>query len=131
MNLSMRFMYSAGFWIRKNQGVRLGEWLLSFLQSYGQCARLCFDAGLNRFSLMPKLHFLHHESLWLIHAPDAEWVRNPLSNSVQMQEDYVGRPSRLSRRVAVPQVHRRVMDRSLISSYQAILASDKDERGLV
>ena len=76
--------------------------------------------------------FLHHESLWLIHAPaEAEWLRNPLSNSVQLQEDYVGKPSRLSRRVAVPQVHKRVMDRSLISSYQAILASDADERGLV
>lgn len=132
MNLCMRFMYSSGFWMRKNHGVKVGELLLTFLQSYGQCARLSFGAGLNRFSLMPKLHFLHHESLWLIHAPaEAEWLRNPLSNSVQLQEDYVGKPSRLSRRVAVPQVHKRVMDRSLISSYQAILASDADERGLV
>lgn len=125
-------MYSAGFWVRRARGVKLGEWLLVFLQCYGECARHCFHDNLNRFGLMPKLHFIHHDSIRLLHSsPDLEWIRNPMGAGVQMQEDFVGRPSRLSRRVAVPQVHRRVLDRSLISSYQAILASDVDERGLI
>ena len=81
---------------------------------------------------MPKLHFIHHESLKLIHCPaHAKWCINPLATSDQMQEDFVGRPSRLSRRVSAQQIHLRVAQRSLISAYTAIQASDRDERGLI
>ena len=132
LNTPMSFMYASGFWVRRARGVKLGEWILCFLQCFQRCAYLAHQQNLNRFALMPKLHFLHHDSLRLIYAPeDVEWLPNPMSRSVQQQEDYVGRPSRLSRRVAVPLIHRRVMDRSLIASFQAILASDSDQRGLI
>lgn len=131
MNTAMRFMYASGFWILKDRGIQLGRWLLCFLQAYQVCARITFGERRNRFPLMPKLHYIHHDSLTLIYAPPTvKWVRNPLTTTNQMQEDYVGKPSRLSRRVAVPQLHSRVMSRCLISAYHAILASDKDERGL-
>lgn len=125
-------MYFAGFWIPRDQGVRLGKWILTFLQSYHRCAVLAFQAGQNRWPLMPKLHFIHHDALKLIHCPaHAKWCINPLATSDQMQEDFVGRPSRLSRRVSVQQIHLRVAQRSLISAYTAIQASDRDERGLI
>lgn len=132
INIAMQFMYSAGFWLPRSRGVKLGQWLLVFVQCYGHCASLSFAEAKNRFSLIPKLHFVHHEALKLVDAPEhLQWLVSPLATSVQIQEDMVGRPSRLSRRVAVPQLHRRVLDRSLISAYNAILASDKDERGLI
>ena len=81
---------------------------------------------------MPKLHFIHHESLKLIRCPEnARWCINPMATSDQMQEDFVGKPSRLSRRVSVQQIHLRVVQRCLISSFIAMQASDRDERGLI
>ena len=128
----MQFMYSSGFWLPRSRGVKLGQWLQVFVESYGHCASLLFAEGKNRFSLIPKVHFIHHEALKLLHAPEhLHWLVSPLGTSVQIQEDMVGRPSRLSRRVAVPQLHRRVLDRSLISAFNAITTSDKDERGLI
>lgn len=132
MNLAMSYMYRAGFWLPRSHGVKLGEWMLCFLQSYQKAAYLCNRQAYNRFSLMPKLHFLHHDSLKLIHSPDhCQWLINPLSTSNQMQEDYVGKPSRLARRVAVPLLHKRVMDRSLICAFEEIQRADQDERGLI
>ena len=58
------------------------------------------------------------------------WTVNPLAESVQMQEDWIGRPSRLSRRVCPKLIHRRVCQRSLISVMQYLKRADKDQRGL-
>ena len=128
----MSFMYSSGFWLERTKGVKLGQWLQVFVYCYGHCAAIAFGEGKNRWALIPKLHFIQHEAVRLMHAPsDLKWLVSPLATSVQVQEDMVGRPSRLSRRVAVPQLHRRVLDRSLISAYAAIVKSDTDRRGLM
>ena len=59
-----------------------------------------------------------------------EWILNPLSRSVQVQEDFIGRPSRVSRRVDIRRVPRNVMLRCLILSEQALQKSDDDDRGM-
>ena len=57
---------------------------------------------------------LHHFGLDLVHGADKnEYVLNPLAWSCQMFEDYVGRPSRLSRRVNIRQLHSNTIDRVL------------------
>lgn len=84
-----------------------------------------------RFSLVPKLHCFHHFAITMDRdAQRAEWVINPLSTSVQMQEDFIGRPSRVSRRVGVRQLHRNTLYRSLINTKRALQNSDMDTRGL-
>ena len=129
----MAFMFSHGFWIRSYFGGRLGRLLLGFVQSYAKCAKLTFWAQANRFPLVPKLHFVHHTSLRIIwEASVSQWIISPLSTAVQQQEDYIGRPARLSRRVAQSRLlHVRVMERSLICAMSAILGSDRDSRGLM
>ena len=105
---------------------------LVFLQSYTRCAQISIQEGKHRFGLMPKLHFLHHTAWRLIQeCGRADWCINPMSETVQMQEDFIGRPSRISRRIDVRLLHRRVMDRSLICAQQAQEASDLDQRGLL
>lgn len=132
MNLSMSYMYASGFWIPKTEGLRLSTLLSVFLQSYTKCARVCLSEGWHRFGLMPKMHYLHHSAHRLrLEGLRAQWVINPMSESVQMQEDYIGRPSRLSRRVSVRQLHLRVVERSLICAKQSLEQSDGDDRGLV
>lgn len=132
INVAVTFMYSFGFWIKKQDGIRLARWLMVFLQSYTRCAQISIQDGKHRFGLMPKLHFLHHTAWRLIQeCGRADWCINPMSETVQMQEDFIGRPSRVSRRVDVRLLHQRVMDRSLICAQQALEASDFDQRGLL
>ena len=133
MNIAMAFMYSQGFWIKALDAQRLAEWLMVFIQSYFRAAEITFAAGACRFPLQPKLHYMHHAAhdlLWGVRR-GKEYLINPLASSNQMQEDFVGKPSRLSRRVHVRLVSTRVIQRSLICSLQAIEASDLDHRGLM
>ncbi|CAL1169025.1 unnamed protein product [Cladocopium goreaui] len=58
------------------------------------------------------------------------WALSPLGESVQMEEDFIGRPSRMSRRVNPKRIHYRVCQRTLISAMIALKQSDKDDRGL-
>ena len=46
------------------------------------------------------------------------WAVNPLSEAAQMDEDFIGRPSRLSRRVSSRTVVRRTLERYLQGVFQ-------------
>ncbi len=132
INVAITFMYSFGFWLKSQDGTRLAQWIMVFLQSYTRCAEISIREGRHRFGLMPKLHFLHHTAWRLFQeSRRASFCINPMSETVQMQEDFIGRPSRISRRIDVRLLHRRVMDRSLICAQQALEASDLDQRGLL
>lgn len=133
MNMSMHYMNGEGFWIPSGQGKVLGRWLISFLQSYAMAAAVALEERSPRWSILPKHHCLHHCALDLYYGGDkgASWLINPVAMSNQMQEDYVGKPSRLSRRVHVQRIHERVMQRALISAHLSIKSSDEDDRGLM
>ena len=136
MNTAMSAMYHEGFFIRWGRAAKIAKLWLLFLQKYTLATSLVYQRGLNRFAIIPKLHMLHHGALRLLRESQrAEedgtiWALNPLSESVQLQEDYIGKPSRLSRRVAPRQIHLRVCQRSLISTMQFIKKADCDQRGL-
>ena len=129
MNLLMEALYREGFWIHRDRGLQLAELFMLFLKCF-QCAVSESRArGLNRFSLVPKIHMLHHISLRMkSECQQAAFCCNPLAESVQIQEDYIGRPSRLSRRVGMKLLHLRVVQRSLISTMYALKRADSDNR---
>ena len=113
--------------------MKLGRLLIGFVQQYDQCAKLCYRDGLNRYPLMPKLHFVHHSGLRLVvESQTADWVVSPLSTSCAMQEDFIGKPARLSRRVSASMLlHVRLLvERLLICSMYAAERADHDARGL-
>lgn len=127
----MTYMFASGFWLPRDEALQLSKLLMVFLQGYTACSRLSFEAGLHRFALVPKLHFLHHAAHRLkLEASQAPWATSPLAESNQVQEDYVGKPSRLSRRVDTRKAHLRIIQRSLISVRASLESSDLDERGL-
>lgn len=131
MNTALSTLYNEGFFIRSAKAIKLAKLIVLFLQKYVLAAALCIDRSRVRFAVTAKVHMLHHPAhrMWQegIAGP---WARNPLSESVQMQEDFIGRPSRLSRRVSARLMALRVMQRSLIASMQALQRSDSDSRGL-
>ena len=131
MNVAITFMYRFGFWVPSAQGLQLARWIQAFLKSYGLNAKLCLDAGLSRFAMVPKVHFIAHAS-WRLRweAERSPWCINPMGESVQLQEDFIGKPCRISRRVDIRQIHLRCIERSLICCKEALEASDMDNRGL-
>ena len=123
MNVFLAVLYGEGFWIPALRGQRLGEMLRKFLLLYQKSACEAVRRGLNRFPLVPKGHMLAHcaeQMVW--EGSRGRWVMNPLSMANQQQEDYIGRPSRLSRRVHASTLHVRVAQRSLLASFQALFA---------
>lgn len=136
MNTAISTMYYEGYFIRWPRAMKIAKLWLLFLQQYSLAAGIVYRRGLNRFALIPKLHFLHHGALRLLREAQraqedsTTWAINPLSESVQLQEDWIGRPSRLSRRVCPRRVHLRVCQRSLISIMEQLKRADKDQRGL-
>ena len=129
MNRFLSALYREGFWVRRDQGRRLASLIFLFLKCYQLAAAECQRLGKNRFGFTPKIHMLHHSAMRMQHeAEQAQWITNPLSESVQIQEDYIGRPSRLSRRVGMRLLHLRVLQRTLISAEGALRQADRDTR---
>lgn len=136
MNTAFSALYHEGFFIRWPRAKKVAKLWLLFLQKYTLASRIVYNRGLNRYAIIPKIHMLHHGALRLFReAQRAEednttWALNPLGESVQVQEDWIGRPSRLSRRVSPRQVHYRVCQRTLISAMDFLKKADRDARGL-
>ena len=121
MNVVVSVFYSEGFWIPKRRARKLGEMLYEFLRCYQRCCAESLKRGLNRFSLTPKCHFLVHTAQQLLDEADlAEWCTNPIATGNQLQEDFIGRSARLSRRVHMGKVHQRTLERSLLAVFHSL-----------
>ena len=115
MNVAITFMYRAGFWLRSGDAQKLSELLYVFLMKYTRCAYLTLQQRKRRFAMLPKGHMIAHEALRLLaESKRAPWAVNTIVFTNQLQEDYVGRPSRLSRRVNIKNLHWNVMNRMMI-----------------
>ena len=137
MNTALAAMYHEGLFIRAERAKQIAKLWMLFLQQYGKGALLAYRSGISRFPFVPKTHYLHHGALRLLREAERgeahgalSWALNPLAESVHVQEDYIGRPSRLSRRVCPKQVHMRTCQRSLVSVAESLKKSDNDDRGL-
>lgn len=131
INLAMGFMYSSGFFIAAADAQKLGRYIYKFLSHYAILASLTLTARKQRFPMTPKVHMLAHAGHDLIsQGLLGGWAMNPAAFTNSVQEDFIGKPSRLSRRVNVKAMARNVLMRRLISYHQAFRRSDADLRGL-
>lgn len=119
INTSIRAMYKADLWPTRDQLFEISGHGLRFLRRYEELAGQSHVRGMPLFQHLPKIHCLHKIYLRLhFAAVRSASCLNPLAVSVQQCEDFISRPSRLSRRVAggdgAPE---KVMDRYLIACY--------------
>ena len=129
MNRFLSSLYKEGFWIASCKATQLVKLFFLFLKSFQLAAVESSRRHMNRFAFVPKVHMLHHGAHQLHQeAVMAHWAMNPLATSVQIQEDFIGRPARLSRRVAMRSIHMRVLQRTLISAEFALRLADRDQR---
>ena len=73
---------------------------LLFLRMYAGLAASALESGRARFPIAPKAHYCHHSFLDLYNMSSRfPWVVSPITFSVQIDEDFIGKVSRSSRRV--------------------------------
>lgn len=131
MNRALICLYKSGFWLKKATAQYVSSLLWAFLSYYATCADITLRQRQKRFAMAPKVHMVAHAAAELDeHCGKSDWAINPLAYSNQIQEDYIGRPSRLSRRVNPRSVHRSVMFRALIEYHRALSNADSDHRGM-
>ncbi|CAE7369766.1 unnamed protein product [Symbiodinium sp. CCMP2456] len=122
----MKTLLEASLWMSKTEAVAAGNAGLHFLRCYQKAADLSFQARALRFNLVPKLHCYHHVCLELLFkARRCDNILNPLSRATFQDEDYIGRVSRLSRRVSPKLLCLRTIQRYLVATRVEL---DKDRR---
>ena len=125
INSAIRIMYRADLWLTISESCAVAGNGLRFLRRYEVLARQSMDRNLNLFEFAPKIHPLQKIFLQLHWGSEQNIEQlNPLSVSVQQCEDFIGRPSRLSRRVASGQITtERVLDLYLMACYPQWIAA--------
>lgn len=116
----LKGLCSYELWIPSAAALEIADYGLNFLMWYGRGAREAFQNSRRLFFMMPNLHRLHHIA-WDLKdaAKKLDFVPNPLAWSTQPSEDYIGRPSRISRRVSPRLQVLRTLQRSLIAARAA------------
>ncbi|CAE7942344.1 unnamed protein product [Symbiodinium necroappetens] len=118
LNDFMRLLYELDVWVPPDDARRAGELSAKFLRRYNDCAVRARSLQRTLFPIQPKFHCLHHLALELLRASNLGLhALNPIVLSTQQSEDFIGRPSRLSRRVSSRGTVVRVMQRYLQSCY--------------
>ena len=116
INKFFSLLYREKLWSIASKAKEIAAHGRAFLRLNGRCAKRAFDEHRPLFTFMPNLHRLHHLIVRMEdQARVSPWVQNGLMWSCQVEEDFIGRPSRLSRRVHP----RRVIERTLLRSLTA------------
>ena len=118
-NSFLRGLYDSEAWIAPVEARRIAGFGHRFLVLYQRLARQAFLDGRLLWVLQPKHHSMHHLVVELHNSSFKGKVLNCLCVSTQADEDFIGRPSRLSRRVTPKPLHsaHRVLERYLQSCY--------------
>ena len=115
----IRQMYHEVIFLTPAKAERIANEGMRFLRRYLSLADMSKRSGRLLFVLQPKHHAVHHVmvSLWQSSQKNLPSL-NPLTLSVQQDEDFIGRGARLSRRVtAMRPALQRTMERYLMSVY--------------
>ena len=117
MDYAITEMYSHGLWIPAADAKRISMAGLTFLQGHARLVASCIRLKVNLYLQQPKLHVVMHIFLRMLRESRAHpYALNPMSMTVQMGEDFIGRVSRSSRRVAQKLVTKRTGDAYLIQA---------------
>ena len=127
MNVAVTFLYDNGLWLRANKAKKLSRWLFCIRGQY-----------------MP----FWHRRVWKLANAAIQCIRKDICSVMlpwncfaflkgvagcclqcQQQEDYIGKPSRISRKTNVRQAHRSILWRSMINITESLAQAEIDQRG--
>eukprot|EP00438_Fugacium_kawagutii_P009561 Skav231891 [mRNA] locus=scaffold708:316769:318364:- [translate_table: standard] len=121
VNSLFSLLFKAGAFLGETECAHVVEQGLRFLEVYGEMAqRMYRNQKPFLFPLYPKLHIWHHLVLDVkFSAQRAGVAVNPCVFSCQLDEDCIGKSSRLSRRVSIRKVASRTLERYLVCANSA------------
>ena len=126
MNDFLRGVYSYEVWIPSPDALRLAGNGFQFLKEFGKATKLAFAASKLLFSQVPNYHRLNHIFLLLRQQGEkGQYALNPLAVSTQEDEDYIERPSPISRRVDPRTTIKRTLNRSLMAAHAKYVSSGR------
>ena len=110
-------MHSHGVWLPKACAqVQLG-FGMRFIRGYLYLADMCMSLRVAGFRLRPKIHYMHHllnDMLRQLRNPACQYVFSSATLLCESNEDYIGRLSRVSRRVSARTAGLRTTQRYLV-----------------
>ena len=113
-----QIIHSHNLFLERPCAARLYVVMMRILRGYKSLGRQALGMFVHAFLLKPKAHSLHHLAYsirsWL--ETGAPLVLNPEATSCETNEDFVGRVSRLARRVGSMLVDRRVLQRVFLKT---------------
>ena len=116
-NTLIKLLYNSGAWLSADETLEVANYGFRFLRRYCQCALIAHQGNLRLWTIQPKAHALHHMFVGLAESAARGPSLNILCTSVQQDEDFIGRGSRLSRHAHQSHVSQRVVDRYLQAAY--------------
>ena len=124
MSRFMHLLLAGGLWLSQRESASGADAGLYFLKAYGKLARMCYEEGYCRYNLVPKLHSFHHVCLNLkAQSAEGHFSLNPLAQCAFQDEDFVGRVSRLSRRVSPRLQCQRTIEKYLTATCEELRAA--------
>ena len=111
--LDLRVFHHHGLWLERQCAKRVYVSIMTLLRGYSVLARYALQLKIRAFIQKPKQHSLHDIGNFLKSEllKGATLIQSPQSTSCDMNEDFVGRISRLSRRVGFQLCDLRVIER--------------------
>lgn len=99
--LGLRLVHHHGLFLERSCARLLYVNFMTLLRGYGFLGRRCMELGYRAFIQKPKLHALHHQAFALKCALERGQVLilSPQATACEVNEDFIGRVSTLSRRV--------------------------------
>ena len=122
-----RLLHNNGLWLPRDLAHMMGEGAFQFCNSYTALARMCYNQGLTRFSLVPSLHYFHHfyvEIKQKLNNPHAMFVLSPSIANCEADEDFIGKVAQISRHVHPGVTNARSIDRYLVKLHFAYAGED-------
>ena len=117
VNICLGRLYRADAFLEREDAVEIGEYGLRFLRRYQELASLASAASRSLWVIQPKAHVLHHWFCFMALCQSAKLL-NPMCVACQANEDFIGRPSRLSRKICAGKLTvQRVIERYLQSCF--------------
>lgn len=114
--LSVGLVHRHGLWLERTCAKNLYVHLMTVLRGYAVLGRESIRLRVRGFVQKPKHHALHHIAFRLKQELEkgASVILSPQAHGCDCNEDFIGRISRLSRRVGFRLVHLRVINRYFI-----------------
>ena len=124
INAFIQSLYHGTCWLEPLEAQRAAEHGFRFMRRYMECALMARRQHRALWIVLPKIHCLHHILVSLLDgSKTGAATLSPLTTSVQQDEDFIGRNSRLSRHVSAVNTSERVVQRYLQSCYCKFVAS--------